>query len=325
MAGDETLEKRAAQLEGVCLTKPIRQQVLNACLTGTLSEVVRSYNAAELTAEDNEAPNLRGRILVAEDNPLNQALVTETLKHTGCEITMVGDGLKALSALEEQQFDLILMDCQMPQMDGYAATRTIRKQEADAGGQHHIPIVALTANAMRGDREECKAAGMDDYLSKPFSAADLHHKVRCWLGRAVSETSSTLDSGATVATNPGEDVPLLDPAAIENIRAAAPEGAGDDLLIQIIDIYLDESPKLVEQIRSGFKADAPDKVRLAVHSLKSNSANVGAKALASVCKQLEEKARANDLGETETLVADIEVMIEDVFEQLHEQRQRAAA
>ena len=324
MAGDETLEAKAVQLNAVCLTKPIRQQVLNGCLTGTLTGVNQSSMQPQRGGHTARAMNLAGRILVAEDNPLNQELVVETLKHTGCDVQVVGDGRKALAALEQQSFDLILMDCQMPHMDGYAAARAIRQREAEFGERRRIPIIALTANAMRGDREECEAAGMDDYLSKPFSASDLQQKLHHWLHETVSSSSSTQDTVGDDA--PGDDdARLLDPAAFENIRAAAHEGAGDDLLNRIIDIYLQESPKLVEQIRSGLDAGEPDQVRLAVHSLKSNSANLGAKELASMCKQLEDRARAKDLEGTEPLLIQIEGMSSVVLEQLHEQRQRNAA
>ena len=110
------------------------------------------------------------RVLVAEDNPTNQRVATYMLKHFGCEVEIAGDGAKAVAAWHERRFDLIVMDCQMPAMDGFEATRAIRDAE---GGDAHIPIVAATANALDGDRERCLAAGMDDYVSKPITKSEI--------------------------------------------------------------------------------------------------------------------------------------------------------
>ena len=251
------------------------------------------------------------------------------LKRTECRVTLVENGRKALSALDAEHFDMILMDCQMPEMDGYEATRAIRAREAESGGQQHIPIIALTANAMRGDREECEAAGMDDYLSKPFSATQLEEKVYHWLEHSSSATDKPVETASSTpspidSAYDDEDVAFLGPAALDNIRAADEDGS-DGLLGKLIDIYLENAPKLLAQIRAGLEANEADKVRAAVHTLKSNSANLGASTLAGVCRELEAKTRAKELSETNELLERIESMLPIVIERLNEERRRMAA
>ncbi len=327
LVGDETLEKKAAGLNAICQTKPIRQAVLRECLTGDATDGLAGTHQIPATAPPVKHI-LRGHILVVDDNLLNQELTREMLKRSGCRVTLVENGLKALKALDRENFDLILMDCQMPEMDGYETTRFIRGREAASGEKRHIPIIAMTANAMRGDREGCEAAGMDDYLSKPFSATHLEKKLHHWLEhpssmpdepvQTASSTPSAIDSVCTDA-----DVAFLDPAALDNIRAADENGS-NGLLGRLVDIYVEDAPKLVEQIRIGIEANEPDKVRIAVHTLKSNSANLGARTLAGMCRELEAKARTHKLNGTGELLERIQSMLPVVLERLNEKRRMMA-
>jgi CheY-like chemotaxis protein len=133
---------------------------------------------------------LRGRVLLVEDNAVNQEIGLAMLQSIGCEVDLAADGREAIDATQARAYDLVLMDCQIPEVDGFEATRAIRARESSSGGKapnRRLTIVALTANAMQGDREQCVAAGMDDYLSKPFTARQLRAMLQQWLPRAANE------------------------------------------------------------------------------------------------------------------------------------------
>lgn len=199
---------QAAGVEGFAayLTKPLRCVRLLRCLNSLTGENPTRAEAQATLAPDAAKPRAQasspsgvrrqapvaqdtegsgaelhhsGRILVAEDNQVNQLIICAQLKKLGHRVTTVINGQEAIDALEHASFDLVFMDCQMPVLDGYQATRQIRKMQDGALG--HLPIIALTANAMREDKERCLAAGMDDYVSKPFTPKILSEVVRAWM------------------------------------------------------------------------------------------------------------------------------------------------
>jgi two-component system, sensor histidine kinase len=327
MAGDDSRECEAADLGGICLTKPVRQAVLRDCLCGATSTEVndKGHVTDRVEPRARESGNTRAHVLVVEDSPLNQELTREMLTGSGCRVTVVEDGRKALQTLGDNHFDLIFMDCQMPELDGYETTRLIRQREATEGGNRHIPIIALTANSRRCDCEACEAAGMDDYLGKPFSPGQLRDKLEQWIAQA--STDATHRGGtppcnrhfdnATDSNDP--DAALLDQAALDNIRVAADDGSSN-LLDRLIDIYFESSPKLIENIRLGIESNEPDSVRIAAHTLKSSSASLGAKRIARLCKDLEDKATTRKLAGSEELLVTIRGMLPAVISRLDEER-----
>lgn len=170
------------QHEGVAayLTKPVRQAQLYTCLEMVMTEIPQ-FSAAILDAPGSlgdKQEQIQARVLLAEDNAVNQKVAVQLLKKMGCRVDTVANGREAVEALAHVAYDLVLMDCQMPEMDGFMATARIREQEAASGG--HITIIAMTANAMTGDREHCIAAGMDDYVSKPVQYAQLFEVLKKW-------------------------------------------------------------------------------------------------------------------------------------------------
>jgi CheY-like chemotaxis protein/HPt (histidine-containing phosphotransfer) domain-containing protein len=232
---------------------------------------------------------LNARVLLVEDNPVNQELALHMLQHLGCDCTLARHGRDALVALEGNAFEAVLMDCQMPEMDGFEATAAIRLREAWQGASRRLPIIALTAGAVEGDRDKCLAAGMDDYLSKPFSLDQLERTLRRWLP-------------AVPGVEPGE--PHVDPNVIESMLVLG--GGGRGLLKKMIDIYLQDAPGRIAAIREGMARADADAVARAAHAFKSANANLGAAALAEMCKRLERQCRTGSTLEAEALVAAIE-------------------
>ncbi|MGE3539905.1 MAG: response regulator, partial [Candidatus Tectimicrobiota bacterium] len=171
------------------LTKPLHPTQLYACLLGLLggTEAAERRTPVLPPAREAEAPRRRLRVLLAEDNFINQKVAVRLLEKLGCQVDIAANGHEALQALERTTYALVFMDCHMPEMDGYAATRAIRQREALTGA--HIPIIAMTAHARQGAREQCLAAGMDDYVSKPVLSEQLAAIVQQWTPAAAPDTS----------------------------------------------------------------------------------------------------------------------------------------
>ena len=230
-------------------------------------------------------------VVLAEDNPVNREVAQALLARFGVTVLVATNGAEAVERVARQSCDLVLMDCQMPEVDGFEATRAIRRKEAtvnagpaSAGMVRRLPIIALTANAMKGDRERCVAAGMDDYLAKPFSAGQLGDLLEKWLGEAQDQPRCGLAGPAAAVHG------ALDRAALDNIREAMP-GDGDQLLGRVVRRYLDDSPRLVATMRKAATAADTDSLGRAAHSLKSSSATVGATGLAVQCRLIETAVR----------------------------------
>jgi CheY-like chemotaxis protein/HPt (histidine-containing phosphotransfer) domain-containing protein len=256
-------------------------------------------------------------ILVAEDNQVNQEVCRQMLEGLGCRAHMVSNGAQALQALSEASYDLVLMDCQMPELDGYEATRAIREREAETDGPaRHQIIVALTAHAMEGDRERCLAAGMNDYLSKPFTLRQLQETLARWLPRRRKDPAGIGGDGertgapgrnagesAKSAMADGRKEPVEESSrALEShinrktweeilsIETATTSG----LLNRILKVYLEDSSAAMVKLReAAFRKNLQEASDL-VHSLKSSSANVGAMNLSSLCAEMERIARKGD-------------------------------
>ena len=240
------------------LTKPVRQRDLYECLdvllrgTGAL-RALKNDSADESPVINAAQPH---RVLLVEDNAVNLAVAQSMLDKINCHVMSAGNGREALELIAANEFDLVLMDCQMPEMDGLTATRLVREREAATTGLH-LPIVALTANALQGDREKCLDAGMDEYLTQPFSTAQLRVAVEKWSRLAQSEdVPMTLIRSTNNMTGAVTPVDVLDRAALDQIRQL--QGTDQpDLLRQVIEIYLDSSAQLVRQIDTALAAADP--------------------------------------------------------------------
>jgi two-component system sensor histidine kinase/response regulator len=290
----------AAGLAGT-LTKPVRQSELFNCLIGGLSmtaeEVIPPTRAA------TEATVTRGRLLLVEDNSMNQLVATKLLGKLGYEVTVSANGLEALESMAAAEYDAVLMDCQMPEMDGYAATREIRHRE---GGTRHTPVIAMTAAAMQGDREACFAAGMDDYLTKPIRPDALAETLTRWI---TGEDKTTAATGAEPIIS-GDDAAQLDAARLSMLRDLD-DGDGV-LLASIADEFLAEAQRQLELLGEALAEGDPQTVERAAHSIKGSSANLGAARLAELTGHLEALGRAKALGGAATVFDDVTVELERV-------------
>lgn len=257
----------------------------------------------------NEADRgLAASILLVDDDPLSQKVGKAILTHFGCRVDVAVNGREAVDASFRQRYDIIFMDCQMPGMDGYEAAAVIRAREArnreEGDRAARIPIVALTGLAGDADRERCLQAGMDDYLSKPFSVAGVQSLLDKWLparrarspeGRGAQGSPGAAPRMETAGepSRQGES-PVIDQKALAAIAALQPRG-GDDILKKVIALYLDSSLKLMTEIREAAAGTNADALYRAAHTLKSSSAYLGALTFSGMCKELEMMGRGKAL------------------------------
>ena len=254
-------------------------------------------------------------VLVAEDNETNQEVAIGMLEKLGCKVTLAIDGLEAIEAVAEKSFDVVFMDCQMPVMDGYQATTAIRIREAKEGGVKHIPIIALTANALEGDREKCLSAGMDNYISKPFKQRDIvnvfdhlfHDNETSESKEEVSmeQQKAQILPGENMEHEKERNVPVIEQSALSALRDLQMPGK-PDILKKVINAYLSSSAPQIETLKEACSAEDIEKVQNSAHTLKSSSANVGAMELSELCKGLEMDCRNNMLDNIMPLISSIE-------------------
>jgi signal transduction histidine kinase/CheY-like chemotaxis protein/HPt (histidine-containing phosphotransfer) domain-containing protein len=264
-------------------------------------------------------------ILVAEDNPVNQEVCREILEHLGCRVDIVSNGRDAVEEVSRKRYDLVFMDYQMPEMDGVEATRRIRNLEMERG--IHTNIIALTARAMEGDRDQCLREGMDDYLSKPFTMEGMREILERWLQAAPGENaekgrvnddvgplasapmaSAVFDRSRGVSPRCGSHI---DKDTLDAIRTIDREGKGD-VLRKVTEMFLTHTPHLLGTLREVVvKGDATG-VEKTAHSLKSSCAMVGACRLSELCEEMERRGRHVSLQDLDGLLRDIEAEYEVV-------------
>jgi len=288
------------------LSKPVRQSDLHDAIVTALSQSVLTpigapSSPALMPLAELVLARLGGRVLVVEDNPVNQQVAAAMLESLGVAYALADNGRIALDRVRQERFDLILMDCQMPEMDGFEATALIRARQCEGLLPGKLPIVALTANAVEGDRERCLAAGMDDYLSKPFTRERLATALGRWLPLIEDLVEPANPSETDTAEPPTKPVrsSAINIGFLDQLRALDPAG-GMGLTRKILQVYLDSSGTLIAQIEQAIVTGDGETVRRAAHSLKSSSANVGAETLSGCFKQLESLGRDGKLAKAST-------------------------
>jgi CheY-like chemotaxis protein len=285
-----------------CLVKPVRQTVLYECMVNIMAGRPQEAAAAPAMAKPAAAPTeVGGSILLVEDNVINQQVALGILQIRGYSVTVVSNGREALEAHGQGAFDLILMDCHMPEMDGFEATREIRRREKTAKS-NRIPIVALTANAMARDREECLNAGMDDHLSKPFNMLALQEMLDRWMPKGAAKQAQASQLAARATAKAAE---VLDRQVLDQLGKVVTNGK-PELLARVIKTYLAESPKLIRKLQEAARKGDTAQIAASAHALKSCSANLGATVLSRYCDDVEASARAADTEAARRIVTQIE-------------------
>jgi CheY-like chemotaxis protein len=244
--------------------------------------------------------------LVAEDQAVNQKLALRLLERFGYRADVAANGLEAIEALRRQSYDVVLMDVHMPEMDGLEATRSICREWSR---EQRPRIIALTANAMEEDRETCLAVGMDDYISKPIRVEELVAALS--KSRPLEKMQERRQ--ATEEKHVAEEAKIdgvLDSAALENLREMI--GGDAEFLVELIDAFLEDAPQLLADMRQAVEQGDAAGLRLAAHSLKSNSADFGAIALSNLCRELEGMGKAGTIDGATELVARAEAEYQQV-------------
>jgi len=273
------------------VTKPIRpSDLLDAIIAVLSSDEESSAKASREARPDLQKTTRPLKLLVAEDTPFNQKFILRLLGRWGHRVFLVDNGLKALEAVQQDSFDMILMDVQMPQMDGFEATKQIRAWEAQQ--DLHTPIIAMTAHAMKGDRERCLDAGMDEYISKPISSDTLYQAI----------VSLAPENGGILTANnpPGSDTETGTTSFDRKMLLIAFDN-DREFLKEAIGMFIDDYPEMLVGTQEAIKAQDAVKLRQAAHSLKGMVGNFQAKAAARLAFRLEEKGREDDFTDTDLI------------------------
>ena len=287
---------------GAWFSKPVRpsklrEALLHLTVDANAEDAACAWRPPEVDGRQ-EQERLSLHVLLAEDNRVNQKVATLLLEKIGCRVTIANDGREAVEVARHQEFDVILMDCQMPNISGFEATQVIRSREEPA--RRRVPIIAMTANAMKGDREKCLEAGMDDYLSKPVRQDELFTMLQRWSETAEkASTEAPHPEPGTMISNDG--LPSLDPEVIESLKALSDDG-DPELFRELVELFLTDTPARFADLESATADGDADAIQALAHSLKSSCGNLGALNLSNLFKEIETAARELRLDGAPALV-----------------------
>jgi CheY-like chemotaxis protein/HPt (histidine-containing phosphotransfer) domain-containing protein len=315
---------RARQMDvAAYLTKPVRHAQLRDCLVHVLGPPAPS----SLADDDSGLPPLvtrhtlaeaqrrsRARVLVVENNPLHQKFAVRVLERLGYRVDVAGSGADALAATENDAYAAVLMDCHMPEMDGFETTARIRAREVHP---RRTPIIATTASVLAGDRERCLAAGMDDYLSKPMDAATLGAVLERWIPRAATAADGTPPAPLGARDWAG----AVDEDVLASQRAMEIGGASG-FLDSLIDDFLQSVPDQMAALRAAVRADDPHALEMTAHALKGDCGYLGARGMESLCTGLTALGRAGTTAGAEICVDVLEQEFQRVRVRLEAERAR---
>ncbi|MCC6627349.1 MAG: response regulator, partial [Chloroflexi bacterium] len=274
------------------------------------SGAIRATPALDQIAVSDEPV---AHLLLVEDHPINQRVTSRMLERLGYTADIACNGIQAVEAVQRRSYAAILMDCQMPEMDGYAATRQIRRMEHERiinTPRHHVPIIAMTASAMAGDRERCLEAGMDDYLTKPASAAALRSVLRQWTEASAMAGHNDAREATPMSPNLNnlarlDSLNIIDDEAIAALRD--PDFGGDAaFLAEVVEAFTLDTPPRITTIHTSLAGRDAEALARAAHSLKGSSGNFGATRMQTLCADIEQYARTGQLDHLQPLVERLE-------------------
>jgi CheY-like chemotaxis protein len=299
------------------MIKPIRQSELLEAILMALGGIPQERKPPPLITQHTLREARRKlRVLLAEDNTVNQTLAVRLLGKRGHSVVVAANGRKALEALHQQEFDVVLMDIQMPEMDGFEATATLREEEKRTG--RHMPIIAMTAHAMKGDREQCLARGMDGYVSKPIQGEDLFAAIETAVpvqagGPSPESPQEVLDKAtieAAVPVQPGGPPPELPPEVLDKATLLDRVEGDMELLGDMASMFLQECPRYLLEVRQAVARRDAAALQSSAHTLKGSVGNFAALKAAQAALQLEMMGREGDLAKSEPALRELEVEIE---------------
>jgi two-component system sensor histidine kinase/response regulator len=315
---------RARGLSG-SLMKPVRQsELFNLLMSGLNAHGAPLADEAASRPRRETAPPTGAPVLLVEDNAMNQLVASRILGKLGYHADIAGNGREALAALAAHEYAAVLMDCQMPEMDGYDATRELRRRE---GAGRRTPVIAMTAAAMEGDREMCIEAGMDDYVTKPVRADAIEAVLGRWIG--ARDTDASRSDGTEPAGDaggvPGQtgmprhqgsaNTERTDPDTLDETRIATLrdlDGGDGNLLAMLVDEYDRDTRIQIDRLRAALAEGDPHTVERCAHTVKGASANIGAIRLADLCRELESLGRAGALGAAPALLDRVDTAFDEV-------------
>jgi CheY-like chemotaxis protein/HPt (histidine-containing phosphotransfer) domain-containing protein len=290
------------------VTKPVKQGELGSCLATILGCGIEPERPDGLKARNASLrPSLPAglRLLLVEDNVTNQEVALGMLENLGYRADVAADGLSALCALAQNDYHLVLMDCQLPDLDGYEASCLIR-QPATAVRNHNIPIIAMTAHAMAGDREKCLAAGMNDYLTKPIDPRALEQAIGRWIAGSASEIRRA-DEDAPAPPSPAPTVAEFDPEdLLERLSGNEP------LTRRVIARFLGDVPEQLRALARAVEAADSETAHRAAHSIKGAAANAGGPRVREAAGKLEQLSRDGDWTAATAMLRELSARFESV-------------
>ncbi|MFZ5759004.1 MAG: response regulator [Thermodesulfobacteriota bacterium] len=319
---EEALKASQAGVD-LYLSKPVRQSLLFDCLINLLEKVLNKEDepANSGAVFSSEHVSCDATVLLVEDNAVNQDVAREMLQHMGCRVEVAENGRQAVNVFSRQEFDLILMDCHMPEMDGFAASLEIRGIEVGRGGGKRVPIIALTGDVQSGIKEECREAGMNDYLSKPFYMSDLQQAMSRWLPGRMRVTEPPVPEAPERPSGDAADHFLLDRERLDMIKSMNSPGT-PSVLDRIIHLYMENSPEILRAVRQAVERGNGVDLCEAAHSLKTSSANLGATDLAGLCRKLEEFGRENRAAEAVAYLDHLDALYRNVVAALEKELEK---